>query len=117
MNALKRSVIFKPLSQVTGTFMTKTINLDPVLKHVTRKLIEDRQRLSRILDSREPQGMRGFEEQERLLEHIQAGVRALDILEGRVSDDGASTAEAAQAQGPIDMEKLAEALQPDGAAH
>ena len=36
--------------------------------------------------------MRGFEEQEKLLEHIQAGVRALDVLEGRVKLDGASVA-------------------------
>ncbi len=100
--------------------MSKKINLDPVLKHIAKKLIEDRQSLSRILDSHEPQGMRGFEEQERLLEHIQAGVRALDVLEGRVKLDGLKAAAEAPAPshaGPIDMEKLAEALRPNGAAH
>lgn len=97
--------------------MTKKINLDPVLKHITQKLIGDRQRLSRILEAPEPQGMRGFEEQERLLEHIQAGVRALDILEGRMSDEEARPGEPSQALGPVDMEKLAEALQPNGAPH
>ena len=100
--------------------MSSKVNLDPVLKHIAKKLIADRQSLSRILDSHEPQGMRGFEEQEKLLEHIQAGVRALDVLEGRVKLDGAPVAadapDAAQA-GPIDMEKLAEALRPNGAAH
>lgn len=99
--------------------MTKKINLDPVLKHIAQKLIEDRKRLSLILDSREPQGIRGFEEQERLLEHIQAGVRALDILEGRSSADASSDSrdETAPPHGPVDMELLAEALRPNGAAH
>ncbi|MBX9758312.1 MAG: hypothetical protein K2Y29_06010 [Beijerinckiaceae bacterium] len=100
--------------------MSKKINLDPVLKHIAKKLIEDRQSLSRILDSHEPQGMRGFEEQERLLEHIQAGVRALDVLEGRVKLEGVKAPYEAPAPanaGPIDMEKLAEALRPNGAAH
>ncbi|MFN3889682.1 MAG: hypothetical protein ACK4MV_04730 [Beijerinckiaceae bacterium] len=100
--------------------MTRKINLDPILKHITQKLIEDRRRLSRILEAHEPQGMRGFEEQERLLGHIQAGVRALDILEGRETHNAADKAAQAQAagpRGPVDMEKLAEALRPNGAAH
>ena len=100
--------------------MTKKINLDPVLKHITQKLIEDRQRLSRILESHEPHGIRGFEEQEKLLDHIQAGVRALDILEGResrVTSENVSPPETLATPGPVDMEKLAEALRPNGAAH
>jgi hypothetical protein len=62
--------------------------------------------------------MRDFEEQERLLEHIQASVRALDLLEGRVrlGEEGAEPATDAPA-GPIDMERLADALRPNGAAH
>lgn len=102
--------------------MTKKVNLDPVLRHIAKKLIDDRQKLSRILDSHEPQGMRGFEEQEQLLEHIQASVRALDVLEGRVKLDGAPAdaddlPAAHSSIGPVDMEKLAEALRPNGAAH
>jgi hypothetical protein len=100
--------------------MSRKINLDPVLKHVAQKLIEDRQTLSRILESGELHGIRGFEEQERLLEHIQASVRALDILEGRVSpdvDDARTPSAPEHPPGPVDMQKLAEALRPNGAAH
>lgn len=100
--------------------MTKKINLDPILKHIAQKLIEDRHTLSRILDAPDPQGLRGFEEQERLLDHIQAGVRALDILEGRAGRDPKEDIDAAEAvppAGAVDMEKLAEALRPNGAAH
>jgi len=103
--------------------MAKTINLDPILKHITRKLIEDRQRLSRILEARDPQGLRGFDEQERLLAHIQAAVRALDVLEGKAKIEAepaqadASGEEAPETIGPVDMDKLAEALRPNGAAH
>jgi RNA binding exosome subunit len=103
--------------------MAKTINLDPILKHITRKLVEDRQRLSRILEARDPQGLRGFDEQERLLDHIQAAVRALDMLEGKakIESEPAQTEEsgedAREAIGPVDMDKLAEALRPHGAAH
>ncbi len=101
--------------------MPKNVNLDPVLKHIAKKLIEDRQKLGRILETRETQGLREFEEQECLLDHIQAGVRALDVLEGRVRLDGAATEERkgklAPVAGPVDMEKLAEALRPNGAAH
>lgn len=50
--------------------MTKKINLNPILKHIAPKLIEDHQWLSRILDAPDPQGVRGFDEQERLLERI-----------------------------------------------
>ncbi len=50
--------------------MTKKINLDPVLKHIAHRLIEDRQRLSRILDSHGSHDIRDFQEQIRLLEHI-----------------------------------------------
>ncbi len=67
--------------------MPKNINLDPVLRLVAGRLIEDRQRLSRLLDVRSSEDFRDFDEQERLLESIQAAVRALDILEGRVSPD------------------------------
>ena len=50
--------------------MTKKINLDPVLKHIAHRLIEDRQRLSRILDSHGSHDIRDFQEQIGLLEHI-----------------------------------------------
>ena len=96
--------------------MTKKINLDPVLKHIAKKLIDDRQTLSRMLDAPDPQGMRGFEEQERLLEHIQAGVRALDVLEGCVSLESGEH-ELKPSMHAFDMEKLAAALRPNGAAH
>ena len=99
--------------------MSRKINLDPVLKHIAQKLIEDRQTLSQILESGELLGIRGFEEQERLLEHIQASVRALDILEGRVRQDvdDAHPPATERPPGPVDMQKLADALRPYGAAH
>ena len=51
---------------------------------------------------------------------VPPGVRALDVLEGRVKLDGVKAPAEAPAPshaGPIDMEKLAEALRPNGAAH
>lgn len=107
--------------------MTRKIDLDPVRKHIVKKLIADRQRLSEILDSPEQDGLRGFEEQERLLAHIQAAVRALDVLEGESSPDSdeperMQTGERTHTPSlsvarSIDMDKLAEALRPNGAAH
>jgi len=106
--------------------MNRKIDLEPVLKHITKKLIEDRKRLSEILDSHAQDGLRGFEEQERLLEHIQAGVRALDVLEGKSSLDSEPEQTRSYERthmpslpvaSPIDMEKLAEALRPNGSAH
>ncbi len=96
----------------------KKINLDPVLKHIARKLIEDRQSLSRILDASGSLDIRDFDEQEKLLEHIQASVRALDVLEGSAepegdNDRGANSAVVAA----VDMEKLADALRPTSATH
>ncbi len=98
--------------------MTQNINLDPVLKHIAHKLIEDRQRLSQLLDSNGSHEIRDFQEQERLLEHIQASVRALDILEGRVSphQEGDKTPESAVVAA-VDMEKLADALRPNRTPH
>ncbi|MDP2357620.1 MAG: hypothetical protein Q8M31_16375 [Beijerinckiaceae bacterium] len=96
--------------------MTKKINLDPVLKHIAHRLIEDRQRLSRILDSQGSHDIRDFQEQERLLEHIQASVRALDILEGRADGDGEQRSNS-PAAAAVDMEKLADALRPHSAPH
>ncbi len=97
--------------------MTKNINLDPVLKHIAHRLIEDRQRLSRILDSLGSHDIRDFEEQVRLLENIQASVRALDILEGHTGADGDSEHNPNSAVAAVDMEKLADALRPHSAPH
>ena len=97
--------------------MTKKINLDPVLKHIAHRLIEDRQRLSRILDSHGSHDIRDFQEQVRLLEHIQASVRALDILEGHTGADGDSVQKSNSAIAAVDMEKLADALRPHSAPH
>lgn len=98
--------------------MAKNINLDPVLKLVARRLIEDRQRLSHILDARDSHDFRDFDEQERLLDSIQAAVRALDILEGRASrDENDSATGVANPAAAVDMDKLAAALRPNGAAH
>jgi len=97
--------------------MAKTINLDPVLKLIAKQLIEDRQRLSRILDARDSQNFRDFDEQERLLDSIQAAVRALDILEGRNRRDEDERAGVANPAAAVDMDQLAAALRPNGAAH
>lgn len=101
--------------------MTKKINLEPVLKQIAQRLIEDRRSLSRILDRSAPQELRGFDEQKRLLESIQASVHALDLLEGRCRgaslDEALDRGESAAAAAAVDMEKLAEALRPNGAAH
>lgn len=102
--------------------MTKKINLEPVLKQIAQRLIEDRRSLSRILDRSAPQELRGFDEQKRLLESIQASVHALDLLEGRSrgsasGDEALDRGESAAAAAAVDMEKLAEALRPNGAAH
>lgn len=98
--------------------MAKNINLDPVLRLVAQRLIEDRQHLSRILEARDSQDFRDFDEQERLLDRIQAAVRALDILEGRASRDvDASNAGITHPTAAVDMDQLAAALRPNGAAH
>jgi hypothetical protein len=101
------------------TSMTKKINLEPVLKQIAQRLIEDRRSLSRILDRSAPHELREFDEQKRLLESIQASVHALDLLEGRSrsGEDALARGESAVAAAAVDMEKLAEALRPNGAAH
>ena len=68
--------------------MRKLIDLHPVLDLITDKLNSDRQELRRILDARNVEELRNFEEQDRLLEEIHASVRALDILEGSVDFEG-----------------------------
>lgn len=98
--------------------MPKNINLDPVLRLVAGRLIEDRQRLSRLLESGSTGDFRDFDEQERLLESIQAAVRALDILEGRAKpDEEDRPTGVANASAAVDMDKLAAALRPNGAGH
>lgn len=101
--------------------MSKPVNLDPVLRHITKKLIEDRQALSRLLEACDPEDLKDFGEQERLLEHIQAAVRALDILEGKVkTDDTEDDDDVEEGQSsPFEAVEalLAEALRPNGAAH
>ncbi|MBX9758311.1 MAG: hypothetical protein K2Y29_06005 [Beijerinckiaceae bacterium] len=71
--------------------MRKLIDLHPVIDLITEKLNGDRHELRRILDARNADDLRDFEEQDRLLSEIQAGVRALDILEGNVDADGEQT--------------------------
>ena len=71
--------------------MRKLIDLHPVLDLVTEKLNADRQELRRILDARNVEELRHFEEQDRLLAEIHASVRALDILEGNVDLEGNQT--------------------------
>lgn len=71
--------------------MRKLIDLHPVIDLITEKLNGDRHELRRILDARNADDLRDFDEQDRLLAEIQAGVRALDILEGNVDADGEQT--------------------------
>ena len=71
--------------------MRKLIDLHPVLDLITEKLNADRQELRRILDARNADDLRDFEEQDRLLSEIHASVRALDILEGNVDLEGNQT--------------------------
>lgn len=71
--------------------MRKLVDLHPVLDLITDKLNADRQELRRILDARNVEELRDFEEQDRLLNEIQAGVRALDILEGNADLEGNHT--------------------------
>jgi hypothetical protein len=68
--------------------MRKLIDLHPVLDLITDKLNSDRQELRRILDARNVEELRNFEEQDRLLDEIHASVRALDILDGSVDFEG-----------------------------
>lgn len=67
--------------------MLKLIDLQPILEHIAEKLDADRQALRRILDAREIDDLRNFDEQDRLLREVQAGVRAINILEGSVDLD------------------------------
>ncbi|MFN3889683.1 MAG: hypothetical protein ACK4MV_04735 [Beijerinckiaceae bacterium] len=71
--------------------MRKLVDLHPVLDLITEKLNTDRQELRRILEARNAEELRNFDEQDRLLSEIQAGVRALDILEGNVDLEGNQT--------------------------
>ena len=68
--------------------MRKLVDLHPVLDLIADKLNGDRQELRRILEARNPEELRDFDEQDRLLGEIHAGVRALDILEGNVDLEG-----------------------------
>ena len=67
--------------------MRKLVDLHPILEHIAEKLDADRQALRRILDAREVDELRDFDEQDRLLREVQAGVRAIDILEGNADLD------------------------------
>lgn len=69
--------------------MRKFVDLHPILDLITEKLSHDREALRRLLEGREPNDLRNFEEQDRLLWEVQAGVRALDILEGSADLHGA----------------------------
>jgi len=71
--------------------MRKLIDLHPVLEMITDKLNVDRQELRRILEARDVEELRNFEQQDRLLGEIHASVRALDILEGNVDLEGNQT--------------------------
>lgn len=71
--------------------MRKLVDLHPVLDLITDKLNGDRQELRRILDARNAEDLRNFDEQDRLLSEIHASVRALDILEGNVDLEGNQT--------------------------
>ncbi len=71
--------------------MRKLVDLHPVLDLITEKLNADRHELRRILDARNVDELRDFEEQDRLLNEIHAGVRALDILEGNFDAQGNET--------------------------
>lgn len=53
--------------------MRKLIDLHPVLDLITSKLNSDRQELRRILDARNLEELRDFDEQDRLLSEIPAG--------------------------------------------
>ncbi|HEY8578347.1 MAG TPA: hypothetical protein VIL72_00570 [Beijerinckiaceae bacterium] len=71
--------------------MRKFVDLHPILDLITEKLTQDREALRRILEGRDPNDLRNFDEQDRLLWEIQAGVRSLDILEGVVESHNAGT--------------------------
>ncbi|MDP2357621.1 MAG: hypothetical protein Q8M31_16380 [Beijerinckiaceae bacterium] len=71
--------------------MRKLIDLHPVLELVTDKLNADRQELRRILEARNVDELRDFDQQDQLLSEIHASVRALDILEGNVDLAGNQT--------------------------
>lgn len=71
--------------------MRKLVDLHPVLDLITEKLNTDRQDLRRILEARNADELRNFDEQDRLLSEIHASVRALDILEGNVDLEGNQT--------------------------
>ena len=95
--------------------MPKIVDLDPVLRHITKKLMDDREALNRLLLTNEPDVMKEFEEQERLLDHIQAAVRALDLLEGATAETAIGPHQNAQYDAVESL--LAEAFRPNGAAH
>lgn len=62
----------------------------PVIKHITAKIIDDRRKLELLLHD---EGVRNFEEQNRLLREHQAGVVALDILTGLKRHDASELVE------------------------
>ena len=62
------------------------VDLEPIVKHVATKLMDDIERLTQLLHTNE--GFRQFAEQRRLLSEIQAGIRAADIFDGKVAHNG-----------------------------
>lgn len=73
----------------------KSVDFNAIVQHIAHKVATDTQALHALLTSQE--GARNFPEQDRLLSEIQAGIRAIDAMNG-VSDVHGYAAPAAPPQ-------------------
>ena len=89
------------------------VYLDPIFRHISDKLAADSHALKSMLESNE--GLHDFTEQTRLMQNIQAGVRATDILAGSVNAEGV-TLPLVVAKPPVativNMDALGKAIDP-----
>lgn len=100
--------------------MTGIPNFNPILDHISEKLKKDIGLLGAALNHAE--SMRNFGEQSRLLSEIQAGIRSVDVLGGKVHLDGAATRSTPQVtkipapdgkvpMGTVDLAALSKAIE------
>ena len=87
--------------------MANTPNFDPILAHIAEKLKKDIASLGDLLSQH--QSLRNFGEHNRLLSEIQAGVRSIDVLGGKVDLSGTTVTATPplRAPGPV-LNKLPE---------
>ena len=71
--------------------MRDQLDFNPILAHIADKLKKDIHSLGAALNNAD--ALRNFTDQSRLLDEIQAGVRSIDVLGGKVNLKGVSVSE------------------------